>query len=232
MRSIIGAAFVCACALSQIAAAENEDAPVPIEKASFHQPVFRNDYVMLLNVYIPPGRGSNYHTHSLDQVGVLVEAADQTGQVYGGQPTPARRGTKGSVNYSADSQHPVTHRGSNVGTTPFHNIVVALLQPKASGFPVDSRAGVPAYVQVVDSDRVRAWRLILDPGQSVPAVTQTAPGLRVVVDGGEIVETVPGELDRSRALRNGDFFWQDAGVTRAIRNNGSTRVEFVEIELK
>jgi hypothetical protein len=32
----------------------------------------------------------------------------------------------------------------------------------------------------------------------VPAITQKAPGMRVVVDGGEIMEIVPGELDRNR----------------------------------
>jgi hypothetical protein len=232
MRHIIGAALACAFALSQPTVAETDGAPVPVEKASYHLPVFRNEYVLLLNVTIPPGRSSNYHTHSLDQVSVLVEAADQSGQVYGAQPTPPRRGIKGNVNYSADSRTPVTHKGSNVGTTTFHNIVIALLKPQASGFAAGSRASVPAYAQVVDSDRARAWRLILEPGQAVGAISQGAPGLRVVVDGGEIVETVPGELDRARALKSGDFFWQDAGVTRAIRNAGTTRVEFVEIELK
>ena len=136
------------------------------------------------------------------------------------------------MNFSADSKTPITHKGSNVGTTPFHNIVVALLKPQPAGFTAGSRANVPAYAQVVDNERVRAWRLVLEPGQSVPAITQQAPGLRVVVDGGEIIESVPGELDRAKALRSGEFFWQDGGVTRAIRNSGSTRVEFVEIELK
>jgi hypothetical protein len=233
MRHLVNAALaVCAFALSQPASAQTEGAPVPVEKASFHQPVFRNDFVMLLNVYIPPGRSSNYHTHSLDQVSVLVEAADQTGQAYGGEPTPARRGTKGTVNFSADAKTPITHKGSNIGTTPFHNIVIALLKPQASGFTAGSRADAPAYTQILDNERVRGWRLVLEPGQSAPAITQKAPGMRVVVDGGEIVESVPGELDRTRAMKGGDFFWQDAGVTRAIRNSSTSRVEIVEIELK
>jgi hypothetical protein len=33
-------------------------------------------------------------------------------------------------------------------------------------------------------------------------------------------------------LRLGDFFWQDAGATRAIRNAGETPIELVEFELK
>src|SRR5438309_1973012 len=57
------------------AAAQNEYPPVPVEKAAYHWPVFSNEHVMVLRVYFPPGRGSNYHIHSLDQISVQVEAA-------------------------------------------------------------------------------------------------------------------------------------------------------------
>ena len=83
-----------------------------------------------------------------------------------------------------------------------------------------------------DNERARAWRLALEPGQSVAAITQKAPGLRVVIDGGEIAEIVPDGPDRGQWLRLGDFYWQEPGATRGIRNIGTTRVEFVEFELK
>jgi hypothetical protein len=79
---------------------------------------------------------------------------------------------------------------------------------------------------------VRAWRLVLEPGQTAATITQNAPGLRVIIDGGEIAESVPGEGDRGMALRLGDFYWQQPGATRTVRNIGSTRIELVEIELK
>jgi hypothetical protein len=34
------------------------------------------------------------------------------------------------------------------------------------------------------------------------------------------------------SLKLGEFYWQDRGVTRAIRNSGTTRLEVVEFELK
>jgi len=42
-----------ACALAAPALAE--DTVVPLEKAPYHRPVFHNDLVMLLSVYLPPG---------------------------------------------------------------------------------------------------------------------------------------------------------------------------------
>ena len=82
------ALIACALALALPAAAENT--VVPVERAPYHRPVFRNDQVMLLSVYLPPGapRGPEvYHTHSFDQLSVLVEATDMTNQALGA-PTP------------------------------------------------------------------------------------------------------------------------------------------------
>ncbi len=84
----------------------------------------------------------------------------------------------------------------------------------------------------MDNERVRGWRLVLEPGQTAGVFTQTAPGLRIVLDGGEIAELVPGQPDRGMNLRLGEFYWQDPGVMRAVRNTGTTRLEFVEFELK
>jgi len=99
-------------------------------------------------------------------------------------------------------------------------------------FSPSSRAEVPGYKTVLDNERVRGWRLLLEPGQSVAAITQSAPGVRVVVKGGELVENEPGRPDREMSLRLGDFMWQEANVTRAVRNAGTTPIELVEFELK
>jgi hypothetical protein len=61
---------------------------------------------------------------------------------------------------------------------------------------------------------------------------QRAPGMRIVVDGGEISENVPSAPDRAWGLRSGEFFWQDAGVMRAVKNIGTTPINIIEFELK
>jgi mannose-6-phosphate isomerase-like protein (cupin superfamily) len=33
-------------------------------------------------------------------------------------------------------------------------------------------------------------------------------------------------------VRLGDFFWQDAGTTRAVRNSGTIQLNLIEFELK
>jgi len=55
---------------------------------------------------------------------------------------------------------------------------------------------------------------------------------RLRVHGGVLAEMVPGSADRGMAPYQGDFIWQDAGQTRAVKNTGTTFIEFVEFELK
>jgi hypothetical protein len=230
---LTAASLVWACTLIQPAMAQKEGPGVPIEMAPFHLPVFRNEFVTLLNVYVPPQRDTGYHTHTGDSVSVNIEDADMTNQNLGQpQPDPPQRGQRGRASYTDYRSKPRTHKASNVGTTPFHNISFIFRNPQPGGFTPSSRANAPAYVEIMDNERARGWRLVLQPGQSAAAISQTAPGLRIVIDGGEIVENVPGQPDRPMSLKLGEFYWQNAGVTRAVRNSGTTRVELVEFELK
>jgi hypothetical protein len=234
MKALLTASLMaCAVTLAGPAGAETV---LPVEKAPYHRPVFRNDLVLVLSVYQPPNAQHNpevFHTHSLDQIGVLVEAADMRNQAHGAPELgPVRRGERGNVNYAEFSKKSQTHRGQNVGQSAFHNVVVALLQPQSGRFTAGSRDNASAYQQVVDSPRVRAWRLKLDPGQSTAAITQGAPGMRIVVDGGIISETTPDGFERGWGLRMGEFFWQEPGVTRMVKNTGTTPINIVEFELK
>jgi hypothetical protein len=205
---------------------------VPVEQTPYHLPVFSNDYVTVLNVLIPPQRSSGFHRHSLDTLVVLIADAERTTQLPGAAPTAQPLRGRGTVTFSGYSRQANVHAVTNTADTPYQNIVVELLKPGASGFAPSSRDGVPGYTQVVDNERVRAWRLVLAPGEHAPEITQSAPGIRIVVDGGEIVERIPGRPDRAMAPHSGEFFWQDAGITRAVQNIGATRVELVEVELK
>ncbi len=226
-----------AAALAGPAAAEFEDVPVRMDKAPFHIPVFENDYVILLNVNIPPGRNTGYHIHYADSVSVNLSPASQTNQNYGsdtvGPPGTGGDGAPGRATFTDVTKNgPRTHKASNVGPTPFHNISFIMKKPGAAGNTVSDRSGVNGFTQVMDNARLRAWRVVLEPGQSTGQITQSAPGLRVYVHGGVLAEVIPGNADRGMAPYDGDFIWKEAGETRSIKNTGTQRLEFVEFEFK
>ncbi len=235
MRHAISTAFVVlACALAPPATAQTEERGVPIVNAPFHVPVFTNDYITLLNVNVPPGRNTGYHIHSSDSVSVNIEAAEMTNQNLGSTdvsaPARGERGRATFANYSKEGMR--THKASNVGPTPFHTISFILRHPGPDGTMPSSRVGVSGYTQIMDNQRVRGWRVVVEPGQSTGQITQQAPGIRIVLDGGVLAELLPGRAERGMSPRSGDVLWQEPGTTRAVRNTGTTRIEFVEFELK
>jgi mannose-6-phosphate isomerase-like protein (cupin superfamily) len=213
--------------------AVEEEAPVPVQNASYHVPLFKNEYVTVLRIFIPSQRVTNYHVHDHDLITVVVEEhpPEAFSQKLGAESGKPRGAVLGQVDYNPYLTRPVTHRTHNPGSIPVHVLGVQLNGEKPYGFSPESRDS-NAYAQLVDNDRARVWRLSLKPGQSAPAFSQTAPGVRVVVHGGEITETAPGHNPRAMMLRVGDAFWQDSGATRSVQNIGTTPVEFVEIELK
>jgi hypothetical protein len=214
-----------------LAAAQSGPPPVvPVEATSYHLPVFSNEYVTVLNVLIPSQRDSGYHRHSLDTIAVLMSDAARTNQTLGAEPIARAAQPRGTVTFTAYARDPLVHTVAVQGESPFHNVVVELLHPGAGGFLPSMRA--QGYTQVLDNERVRAWRLVLEPGQAASAITQGGPGIRVVVEGGELVESVPDSPDRAMAPRHGELYWQESGTTRAVRNVGTTRIELVELELK
>lgn len=233
MTLILPAVVLVFVGVATPALAQGEESAVAVDKAPYHLPVFANEYVTVLKIEIPPRGDTGYHTHSRDSVSVNIQPADNMTQDLGSpQATPSARAERGRAQFTGYSRQPRTHRNTNVGTTPFHNVSFIFSASKPLGLTPSTRADVPAYASILDNERVRGWRLVLEPGQSAAAITQQSPGLRVIVSGGEIVESVPGRPDRAMYLRAGEFYWQDPSITRAVRNRGTTRIEMVEFELK
>jgi hypothetical protein len=231
MKRLISLSLIALALGLALPAIAQEEVPVPMVKAPFHLPVFHNDYVTLLNVNVLPGHTTGYHIHTFDQVSVNLSAADMTNQNFGSKDvSKPQRGESGRVTFTDYVKSGMrTHKAANVGPTPFHNISV-LFTGKPSGIVPAVRGG--AYKQEIDNEKVRVWRLVLEPGQSAPAITQNAPGMRIYLSGSEFTEMVPGSADRTMGPYPGDFFWQDGGVTRTIKNTGATRLEFIEFEIK
>jgi hypothetical protein len=150
---------------------------VPVERAPFHVTTFSNEYGRLLNVYIPAGRTASYHKHSTDVVYTFVQGAKMRNQVLGGQPAERPIPT-GAVNFVGYTKNPGIHQVSNIDTQAFYVLGFEITYPEPGRFSPSSRAEVPAYKQVLDHERVRGWRVVLEPGESIPPVTQGAPGFR------------------------------------------------------
>ena len=67
MRSLYAAlVFAFTCSLVSPLMAQNEVVGEPILTAPYHLPVFTNEFVTALKIFIPPGRNTGFHTHTDD----------------------------------------------------------------------------------------------------------------------------------------------------------------------
>ena len=183
----------------------------------------------LENVTLPPGFSTGYHSHDQDLIFVITAGAKIKNQVLDKEPVELEF-KLGEVRFAPYTNTPGTHQIFNIEKeNTMRLLAVGIVYSAPGRYTVSTR---PAKYEVAfDNDRVRAWRLKLNPGETAPSIRQTAPGARIVVAGGMVAEKRPGKPDQPLILQNHDF----VSVTpeeRGIQNIGTNPVELVEIELK
>lgn len=203
---------------------------VPIEKEPRHHLRFENQYVRVFYVLVAPGDRTLFHTHINDGVGIKLSNSRITDEESGVKPvvSATKRGAVGFTHYPS----PLTHRVSNIGTTSFRNVFVEVLPSTGTTSKAPLPADVAGHTLVLENDRVRIFRLVLAPGESVEVGPPARGRLRVAVSRGTItVETRPKKIKTVKFLP-GESQWCEDGMKYSLRNIGSSSFEAVDIELK
>ncbi len=200
---------------------------VPVTAEPRHHLVLENEHARVFDVVVPAGDATLFHRHPQDYVFVAIGDATLKSQVLGGPETDLLL-KNGEVRFS---KGPLVHRVINVGTKPFHNVTVQILSVGRAGAAGD-QPQTPGSAVVLENDRVRIERIVLEPGQSIAAYTRTLPGLHVAVSAGTIVTAPPDQPPRTVALQAGDSAWQAPGPRPSIKNVGASPFEAIDISFK
>lgn len=220
--------LIAAAALSLLGLfSSHVQSPVPVANEPRHVLKFENDYVRVFDVLVPAGDATLFHTHSNDYVFVTIGDADLIAEVMGGPPVDLIL-TNGEVRFT---KGPITHRVTNPYIFRFRNITIEILRsPGARGTSTPDTS--PGHSIVLDNDRVRVERLILEPGQSTNLHTHNLSALSVFLTRATVLMESPGQKPQEIEYKPGDFRWRDAPVTHSIKNIGTTRFEAVGIDWK
>ncbi|HKP87194.1 MAG TPA: cupin domain-containing protein [Blastocatellia bacterium] len=223
MKIVTAAVLLLVAVLPSVA-----QSPVPVASEPRHHLKFENEYVRVFDVIVPPADATLFHVHANDYLFVSIGDANLKAEVLGGQPGDLIL-KDGEVRYSKAT---ITHRVTNQSKEQFRNITIEVL--KSPGLKVDanSHAGISGHTLVLENDRVRVERLVLEPGQATNMHEHRLSGLAVFVSGGSLMVEAPGQKPRSVDLKPGEFTWREAGVTHRLKNAGKTRFEAVDIEWK
>ena len=204
-------------------------APVEIKGEAHHHPKFENEFVRVWDVTVPAGDTTLWHIHRNDNVVVVLGEARLRIETLGAAPGESLW-KFGEVRFGKATY---VHRAMNVGTTPFHNFTIELLKPNA-GAPAPSIPKEPIVsTPVFENERVRAFEVTLEPGQSTSMHTHVLSGLAIALTPGQIEVTTQGKNSPDRLdLPLGDLRWRAGAVTHTIKNVGKSRFSAVDVELK
>lgn len=88
---------------------------------------------------------------------------------------------------------------------------------------------------LIDNDKIRVSRLVLEPGQSTPKHTHEFQELAICLRGGKLRTTIPGPEPQGETHypRAGQVFMPNVqGVTHILTNTGTSPYEQITVELK
>ena len=187
---------------------------VPVEREPQHRLALENEYVKVLDVLLPPGYVSLFHRHSVDNVAIRISSGTIRADQLTAEGSP-RDVPPGTVTFSSGTP-PYTHRVANLGTTAIQIVDVELVGTRSTPgnrAPDDNTR----HVIVLENERVRASRIQLSPGESLPSHTHQRGWLEITIVG----------------PKPGQFTWHTGGGRMAaVTTRPSTPIEIVEVEPK
>jgi len=230
LRSGVWAALLC-LACSGVIAADDERI-LPANEEPRHVVMLENEWVRVIDVEIPEGERTLYHTHSLDYPYVLVTSVTLYNQIYGQEPKDVKMQAGFIGYYDAASKGAYTHRFINRGPGTFRAIGIELLKPME--VPAAPNAALPALAGAeiaLDNGRVGAYRIKIAPGKSIGPLTIPGPSIRVAMGEGKMVHETEDTQSETR-IAPAQFVFQPQTTTAVFTNTGATELELVEFVLK
>jgi len=202
---------------------------VPVAREPRHHLKFENQYVRVYDVVVPSGDATLFHTHAADYLFVSIGDANLKAEVMGNKPGDLIL-KDGEVRFT---KGPITHRVTNQSKDDFRNITIEVLKSlKPDKPPTGQDEPIAGHTLVLENDRVRVERLVLNPGESTGMHSHRLSGLVVAVSAGEVEVAAPGQDGQAVKFAPGDFRWREGRVTHKLTNVGKTRFEAVDIDWK
>jgi len=201
---------------------------VPVGQEPRHHVKFQNEYVRVIDAVVPRGDATLFHTHSIDNVPVVISGGKLRTEPMGGEPRDSSV-VAGGISFAQASY---THRITNIGDTTLRFIDAEILASPGSPANPRSLERVAGHTLALENQRVRIYRIVLDPGQSTGVHTHQLSGLRVAVSGGRVSFERVGQKTEVIEFKPGDFQWHIGSLSHSLRNMGSTRFEAFDIEWK
>jgi mannose-6-phosphate isomerase-like protein (cupin superfamily) len=227
-------AILVSCCLGILApdfsAAQTPEGVVPITSSPDHKIRFDNGKVRMYELFLPEGKATVMHEHRADDFSVFFRASEITNVPYVGDPA-VYKFPAGFVGFTSAAKGPHSHRVVVSAGSTFHVIALELLSQLPAGAAATAPRPGTAFKVALENSRGRAYRVVLAPGESTEPFTRPSGSAMFAISNGRISESAAGQPIRLWDFEPGHFRWIETGEKLSIRNEGSSPVDLVEIEL-
>jgi quercetin dioxygenase-like cupin family protein len=210
------------------------DTAVPLSQEPHHQLVFENQVTRVYDVTVAPHESTLMHRHDNDYVAVILAPAQVQNAVEGKPVTTGRAGV-GEVRFTSG---PLTHRLTDMGDGPFHNLTIEILNKKpANGSETKAERGLDVghggmRDVVVDNSAVRVQEVQIAAGGMLHKHTHKFPFLVVALSDLELHNRPKGKPAKMVSQKAGEVKWIAAGTTHEVMNASKQEAHFIEVEFK
>lgn len=191
-----------------------------------HHNVFENDYIRILDVFIPPHDTTQFHIHNTPSVFITLTKTATGSQLTGGQPVKDIS-VAGYCWYDS-LVTPRIHRVWNEDSTWFHPMDIELIAGKPhSGQPVLQNAFLQLFF---NAPLANGYHLQLQPGKNIEL--PVSAGYLLVSAGDVVVEYKMNDYIQHRIMKSGHYLWIEPGKPFSITSDGKTPAGFLLLQLK
>ena len=190
-----------------------------------HHNVFENEFLRILDVYLPPKDTTLYHLHNTPSVFIVLANTNVSSQLMGKQPQKGAN-VSGVVSYDSLAT-PRLHRVWNEDTSWFHVMDIELTTKAQHGKVPVLKA--PSLKLLFTEQQANGYSIDLKTGNTLE-LPPSANGYLVVSQTGSVVDYKINEIAQHRILKPAHYIWVEAG--RSFSLKASNTADFVLLQLK
>jgi len=200
-------------------------AQVQVSEEPRHVPVLVNNYIRLLDVWLPPGDTTWFHMHSTPSVFLHFTTTAIASEAEG-EDWVSEQSVPGKVWYRSFTPDTLIHRVANVDSTPFHVNDIEIL----SYYDTLTYRRKLYFPLLFENERVTAYSL-----------TRKYYATGIVKDRGPIIaELVSGDkvyytntvTNQKTEIRAGEYLYIDPGSSFYFSFKGNQPVNMILFEIK
>jgi len=199
-------------------------AQVPVREEPRHKPVLQNEYIRLLDVWLPPGDTTLYHIHATPSLFVVLSNTLTATQIKGGTWS-SDRSAAGKTWYRSFINDTLVHRVANIDTVPFHVNDIEIL----SSFDSSAHKTPLSFPVLFDNEKALAYELT-NASLNNKVISGRGPIIAELISGKASFHAAPEKSVTE--MQVGKYLYIPPGTSFYFSTKGNDEMNMIVFEIR